>query len=179
MASLYYTAARFAATLFEGFAVCPAATSGCFPAELALYPPWNLPPSRAMRLSAPRCQRPQQKGRRAIGDASFVQRTQNDSEKRAGIPHECGVASWHKTVPRGTAKRAGGRAKTWGVWGDIPPTCKSPPHRKRACEGTAHATRRAWRSTCTSMHNVGWAGKMIGGCGGIFPPHAKTPHMQA
>ena len=52
--------------------------------------------------------------------ASFVQRTPSDSEKRTDIPHEYGVASWHKTVPRGTAKRVGGRTKTWGVWGVSP-----------------------------------------------------------
>ena len=60
--------------------------------------------------------------------ASFMQRTPSDSEKRANIPCECGVASWHKTVPRGTAKRVGGRAKTWGVWGVSPHMGGKAPH---------------------------------------------------
>ena len=59
---------------------------------------------------------------------SFVQRTPNDSAKRTDIPRECGVASWHKTVPRGTAKRVGGRAKTWGVWGVSPQMGGFAPH---------------------------------------------------
>ena len=66
--------------------------------------------------------------------ASFVQRSPRDSEKGGAIAACESGASFGMPLPGAAAKRAGGWAKTWGVWGVSPHMEGKALHMQGACQ---------------------------------------------
>ena len=129
-----------------------------------------------------------QKGRTSEeqGGASFVQRRPSDSEKRAEeYPPRKRCVPRHDGAREHSGK-GGWAGKMKGVWGALPPTCKSSPPTRRgqSPRRTPFSDESADASFGTSLREAatkrvgGWA-KPWGVWGGSPHMGGKAPHMQA
>ena len=132
--------------------------------------------SRKRNAPLPARRMPHGGGTTRRGVASFVQRMPSDSAKRCvGATHE-GRASFGTTQQRAAAKRAGGRAKTWGVWG-------VSPHMKSISQKRGVGARGVWgvsphmqKPPAKKAHSspAGHSPKKEGGCWGGYAPHIQA-----